>query len=101
MIKLGKAEDNKQFISITVLDGTPATEVYHELVWQYPLIASTIHGLDSEQILVEMVDGVDYGFSLSDLQNTMTEICQAEIQSFVCEWSANRLWKLLRHQVGG
>lgn len=82
MIKFDKNEDNKQFISISITDGTEVTKVFNYISAGYPIIKENLHKMDNNEILLNLENGVHYGFSLNALRSTVAEVAKANIYTF-------------------
>lgn len=82
MIKFDKNEDNKQFISIIITDGTEATKVFNYISARYPTIKENLHKMDNDEILLNLENDVHYGFSLNDLRLTVAEVAKANVYTF-------------------
>ena len=82
MIKFNKNEDNKQFISISITDGTEATKVFNYISVRYPTIKGNLHKMDNDEILLNLDSNVHYGFSLNTLRLTVAEVANANVYTF-------------------
>ncbi len=99
MIRMTLADDGRQYCLIDIKDGSSAADLYHELAWSYPSIATTLRGLDNNQILFEAVEGVHYGFSLSELFTQARQICECVIYTFAVETSERGVRRAYKRQV--
>lgn len=82
MIKFNKNEDNKQFISINITDGTEAAKVFDYISACYPSISQNPYRLDNDEILLTLEYGYNYGFSLNALRSTVAEVAKADVYTF-------------------
>lgn len=81
MIKFNSTDDNKQYISITVKDGTSSDIVADHIINYYPSVGK-ICELDEDEILIPLENNIDYGFSLNELRATVAEIAKVDIYNF-------------------
>ena len=82
MIKFSRNEDNKQFISISIEDGTDTKKIFDYIFGIYPIVCDYLHKMDDEEILISLENGVAYGFSLNALRSTIAEVAKANIYTF-------------------
>lgn len=82
MIKFNKNEDNKQFISIGVEDGTDTKKVFNYISGVYPTIKENLHRMDKDEILLKLENNMHYGFSLNGLRSTVAEVAKANVYTF-------------------
>lgn len=82
MIKFDKNEDNKQFISISITNGTEATKVFNYISARYPTIKKNLHKMDNGEILLNLENDVYYSFSLNALRSMVAEVAKANVYTF-------------------
>lgn len=83
MVHFTKSEDNKQFISVKINDGSNTRRVLHYILKKYPLISNQVFDMDAEEIIINTpAEGEYYNFSLNDLRRTVSNIADAEITMF-------------------
>lgn len=83
MIHFTENEDNKQFISIKINDGTNTDSVLTYIAKAYPLISKAVFDKDTEEIIIKTPpEGEHYGFSLNDLRRTVSNVANTEITMF-------------------
>lgn len=92
MIRFSEKDQDRQFISVHILDGTPAAVVLSELKGKYPTLenAEVIlldWGID-EEILIEIGENAGFGFSLCAFRNSVEELAQAEVKIFSVDLDA-------------
>lgn len=54
MIKFTPNEDNKQFVSINIKDGTNAAKVFDYIPALYPVIKTNLYKMDDDEILLNL-----------------------------------------------
>lgn len=81
MIKFNLTDDNKQFISISIKDGTPSNIVANYITDYYPSVGK-ICKLDEDEILIPLKNNINYGFSLNELRANVAEIAKVDIYNF-------------------
>lgn len=74
-------DDNKQYISITIKDGASTNKVADHIIGKIPVIEK-ISKYDSDEILIQLENNIDYGFSLNELRKKIAEIAKADIYIF-------------------
>ena len=82
MIKFNQSDDNKQFISILVLDKTPTQKVYDYINNFYNSINISFYKMDNEEILLNLRNDIKYGFSLNKLRKSISKIADATVKHF-------------------
>lgn len=91
MITFTKYEDNRQFITIVINDGTSTEKVLDFLEAFYPTIKAHLFKRDREEITLNLVNDVDYGFkNLNELRDTVKHIAQAVIYTFTVDTNGQR-----------
>ena len=85
MIKFNKNENNKQFISISIEDGTDVIKVFNYISALYPVIKNNLYKMDNDEILLNLENDVHYDFSLNALRSTVAKIRQTYMYfAFIC-----------------
>lgn len=82
MIKFNQSDDNKQFISIRVLDNKPASKIYEYVRDLYDSINGLPHTIDNEEIVIELCKNSYLGFSLNDLRQEVKKKTDVVIGHF-------------------
>lgn len=83
MIYFTENEDNKQFISIKINDGTNTDGILTYISKVYPSISKAVFDIDTDEIVINApAEGEYYNFSLNDLRRTVSNIADAEITMF-------------------
>lgn len=82
MIKFNKNENNKQFISISIEDGTDVIKVFNYISALYPVIKNNLYKMDNDEILLNLENDVHYDFSLNALRSTVAKIAKANTYVF-------------------
>ena len=61
---------NQDFINVTILDGSNATEMHNKIVAAFPVLLNVATILDHSEIyyLMELDYGESFGFSLNELR---------------------------------
>ncbi len=78
-----KDEDNMQFISIKINDGTNTDDILTYISKVYPSINKAVFDIDTDEIVINApAEGEYYNFSLNDLRCTVSNIADAEITMF-------------------
>ncbi len=83
MIKFTSNEDNKQYISI-ISRKTPTDIILDKAIKLYPEIAKGFYKADKSEILLNLDNSIDYGFSLNELRETLNKIADDIIVSHFC-----------------
>lgn len=87
MIKFTSKEENKQFVSIGITDGTESNKVFDYISTSYPSISHAAHQMDEDEILLELDNRTNYGFTLNSLRLTVSEVAGANIYTFCVDLS--------------
>ena len=82
MIKFNKNEDNKQFISISIEDGSKPEEVWTAIAVNHPAIAENLYKMDNSEILLKLDEYVYYNLSLNALRSLVAKIANADVYVF-------------------
>lgn len=82
MKKFTKNENNQQFISISIKDGTDPAKVLAYISGKYPTINGNVYEMDEDEILLNLEGDVHYGFALNPLKRTIAEVAEADIYTF-------------------
>lgn len=82
MIKFTNKDDNKQFISITVSDNTPTKALCENIKEIYSSLQQANIIYDDSEIVIELDNSINYGFSLSDLREHIKTVAAATVSHF-------------------
>lgn len=84
MTKFNKSDENEQFVSILVKDGTNTGKLFNHICKQHPTAKAHLQGMDENEILLELPDSgcSHYDFSLNELRNTTLKMAIATITHF-------------------
>lgn len=82
MITFTKKDNGRQFISIKVDD---TLRVKEELQSKYPVLKQANIVLDEVEILIEIEDSIQFGFSLNELRAYINSIAPAHITHFTVD----------------
>lgn len=82
MIKFTEKDNNKQFISIKVNDDTPTKTILNSLKNTYSALQQANIIFDESEILIEIDNNINYGFSLNELRAYIKTITTATITHF-------------------
>ena len=83
MIRFNKNNDDKQYISIRVMDNKAAPEVYNYLTGIHTSINNLPCLIDNEEIAIELCGNSSVGFSLNDLRQQLKPIFDVVI-NLIC-----------------
>lgn len=82
MIEFKNTDDNKQFISILIIDETPIQKVYDYINNIYPSLKIGFYAMDDEEIIFNLTNNINYGFSLNELREIVKQKAKAIITHF-------------------
>lgn len=82
MIKFNSNEDNKQFISISIEDGSNPEEVLTAISVNHPAIVANLYKMDNSEILLKLDKCGLYGFSLNALRSLVAKVANADVYVF-------------------
>lgn len=82
MIKFTEQDNDRQFISIKVNDDTPTKTIFENIKNTYSALQQANTIFDESEILIEIDNSVDYGFSLNELREYIKTITTATITHF-------------------
>ena len=68
MILFKQKDQNEQFISVFVLDGTSTVKLNEYIINEYPVLKKFFYALDEEEIIYKIAENVVYGFPLNELK---------------------------------
>lgn len=85
MLHFTEFEDNRQFISITIKDGTSTRKVLDFLEAFYPTIRTYLYTFDREEIALNLDNNIEYGFTLNQLRDVVNHIADAEVYTFAVD----------------
>lgn len=77
----------REFLSIRVLDGSDVAKVKEYICREYESIEESIYGMDDEEILIEVQDGVEYDFCFNQLVLTAAEVAESEVTWFLLDFN--------------
>lgn len=72
-------DDNKQVIEIIINDNSDTAAVLDEISKVYPSIKENLFAVTEDEIIVEVVYGVSYGFSLKELRKELDRIAATTV----------------------
>lgn len=81
MIKFTE-QDNKQFISIEVKDNTPTETINENLKNTYAALQQANIIFDNSEIIIEIDNNINYGFSLNELREYINTVAAATVTHF-------------------
>ncbi len=82
MIKFTEQDNNKQFISIEIKDNTPTETISENLKNKYPALQQANIIFDDSEILIEIDNNINYGFSLNELREYIKTNAAATVTHF-------------------
>lgn len=82
MMKFTEKDNNKQFISIAVKDGKSTATINESLKEKYPALQHANIILDCSEILIEIDNAINFGFSLNQLREYIGTITAADVTTF-------------------
>ena len=85
MIKFTEKDNNKQFISIESKDSALNKIIIKNLTNTYSALQQANIVLDDSEILIEIDNNINYGFSLNELREHLKNIAPATIKHFIVD----------------
>jgi len=82
MIKFTNKDNNKQFISIEVKDSKTTATICESLKEKFTALQHANIIFDDSEILIEIDNNINYGFSLNELREYMKTIAAANVTHF-------------------
>lgn len=82
MIKFTEQDNNKQFISIEIKDNTPTEAISENLKKTYEALQQANIICDTSEIIIEIDNNIDFGFSLNELREYIKTIAAATVTHF-------------------
>lgn len=82
MIKFTTEDNNKQFICIDVKDNTPTKAILESIKNNYSALHQVNIISDDTEILIEIDNNINYGFSLNELREYIKHIAAATVTHF-------------------
>lgn len=82
MIKFTEQDNNRQFISIEIKDNTPTETISENLKKTYEALQQANIVFDGSEILIEIDNSINYGFSLNELREHIKTIAAATVIHF-------------------
>lgn len=82
MIHFSKKDDNEQFISIVITDGTDPKKVLGYISEHYPILNQILYKIDDEEIIFPLKNDIEYGFSLNALRTAVSDIAKSTVSCF-------------------
>lgn len=82
MIHFAKKDDNAQFISIIITDGTDTKKALGYISEHYPMLSQILYKIDNEEIIFPLINDIEYGFSLNALRAVVAEIAKSKVSHF-------------------
>lgn len=79
MIKFTEKDNNKQFISIVVQGSTPNGIIIEHIMNTYSALQQANTISDNSEILIELNNNINYGFSLNELREYLKTITDADV----------------------
>lgn len=84
MIKFTEQDNNKQFISIEIKSNE--TDIIRDLIYilksTYPALQQSNIIFDDSEILIEIDNNINYGFSLNELKEYIKTVAAATVTHF-------------------
>lgn len=84
MITFTQTHNNKQFILINTDRNTNIDIIIKELKKQYPSLKQLHIVFDEAEIIIEINDNCEYGFSLNELREFIKPIAVAKVSQRYC-----------------
>lgn len=82
MIKFTEKDNNKQFISIKLKDNTSTEIISENLKKIYKALQQASIICDTSEIIIEIDNNIDFGFSLNELREHIKTVAAATITHF-------------------
>lgn len=82
MIKFTNEDNNRQFIEITIKDNTPTGTIIENIKNTYSALQQANIIFDNSEIIIEIFNNFNYGFSLNELREYIKTITTATITHF-------------------
>lgn len=82
MILFKQKDQNEQFISVFVLDGTSTVKLNEYIIDEYPVLKKVFYALDEEEIIYKIAENVVYCFPLNELKQFVEKKAKAKISHF-------------------
>ncbi len=82
MIKFTEKDNNKQFISIELKDNTSTEMIIENLKKTYEALQQANIIFDDSEILIEINNNINYGFSLNELREYIKTNAAATVTHF-------------------
>lgn len=82
MIKFTNEDNNRQFIEITIKDNTPTGTIIENIKNTYSALQQANIIFDNSEIIIEIFNNFNYGFSLNELREYIKIITTATITHF-------------------
>ena len=82
MIKFTNEDNNRQFIEITIKDNTPTGTIIENIKNTYSALQQANIIFDNSEIIIEIFNNFNYGFSLNELREYIKTITTATITLF-------------------
>lgn len=85
MIKFTEKDNNKQFISIELKDNTTTEIISKNLKKIYESLQQANIICDTSEIIIEIDNNMDFGFSLNELREYINTLVEATVSHFVVD----------------
>lgn len=82
MIKFTEKDNNKQFVAIELKDNTAAEIISENLKKTYEALQQANIICDTSEIIIEIDNNIDFGFSLNELREYIKTIAAATVTHF-------------------
>lgn len=88
MIQFSEKDENRQFISVHILNGTSPSNLLAQLKTVFSSISETNTITDQEELLIEIPERNSLGFSLSEFRRIVASFTEAAIKCFTVDVEA-------------
>ncbi len=85
MIKFTEKDNNKQFISIELKDNTSTEIISENLKKTYESLQQANIIYDTSEIIIEIDNNINYGFSLNELREHIKTVAAATVTHFAVD----------------
>ena len=84
MVSFSKKDDNRQFISVKVLDNTSPSDLFRQLKVVFSGLSEVTTIIDVDELLIEL-DEKGLGFSLSEFRRIAKTFSNVDVSAFIVD----------------
>lgn len=88
MITFTKKDDDKQFISVLIEDGTATSKVLDYLLTTFPFASKAYYCHDFNELIFKIENDMQYNIPLKTFSITVNQIAKAKVNHFCVDVNA-------------